>query len=73
MFTTTEEEAPPPTVRACPAARARLDADKTAKPLTRIITHTVPDSDGMCVCLSSRPLVDPQLVLQDGTRIPIGS
>lgn len=69
MFTTDDQD--PPTVRACPLARARLDADKASKPLTRIVTHPRADNDGMCVCLANQPLVDPELVHEDGTRISL--
>lgn len=50
-------------------ARARLDADRTAEPLTRIVHH--PPRGG---CLSPyMPLVNPEYVGDDGTRTPLGT
>lgn len=46
---------------------ARLDADRTAKPLTRIVQHVRPgDAVG-----PGRPLHEPEHEAEDGTRTPL--
>ena len=46
---------------------ARLDADRTATPLTSIVHHPVLDG----CCLGIGPLANPEYVAVDGTRIPL--
>lgn len=50
-----------------PTPPARLDADGTAEPLTRIVHHP---REGACQGPQST-LVNPELVQADGTRVPL--